>query len=226
MTMESYGQPWFPPVSKANPDGLLMVGGDLSPSWLLTAYRRGIFPWPVFDGSTEILAWFSPDPRAVLDFQDLHVPRRLQRRIRSGQFRVTLNQAFDEVVDACAAPRKQDEQTWITPRMSRAYRKLHRLGWAHSVEVWQQRSLVGGLYGVAVGGFFSGESMFHRQRDASKAAVVALVEHLRACGFRLFDVQQASPHLRRLGAREIPRSEFLRRLRGAVNLTVRFLPEN
>ncbi len=175
-------RPWFPPVWKARRDGLLMIGGELSPEWLLAAYRRGIFPWPVTEEDVEILAWFSPHPRAVLEFDNLHVHRRLQRRLRRGEFEATFDQAFYEVIEACAAPRAQSFGTWITPRMLGAYRKMHDLGWAHSVEVWQQGELVGGLYGIALGGFFGGESMFHRRRDASKAAVVFLVEHLRERG--------------------------------------------
>lgn len=199
-----------------------MVGGCLSPEWILTAYRRGIFPWPVVDEEVEILAWFSPDPRAVLDFDDLHVPQRLERRIRRGEFEVTFDQAFDEVIEACAAPRKKSDGTWITPTMVDAYQRMHDLGWAHSVEVWQSRSLAGGLYGMALGGFFAGESMFHYQRDASKAAVVFLVERLRQRGFRLFDVQQSTPHLRRMGAKLIRRREFLARLEQCLELPVTF----
>lgn len=209
-------------MRRAREDGLLLVGGQLTPDWILTAYRRGIFPWPVVDAGLEILAWFSPDPRAVLELDDLHVSRRLQRRIRSGQFRVTFDQAFADVVAGCAAPRNRETGTWITPRLAAAYGKLHELGWTHSVEVWEQEELVGGLYGIALGGFFAGESMFHRQRDASKVALAALVERLRQRGFAMFDVQQASPHLRRMGARQIPRAAFLQRLSDALDLPVSF----
>ncbi|MCL4202550.1 MAG: leucyl/phenylalanyl-tRNA--protein transferase [Pirellulaceae bacterium] len=215
-------EPWFPPVSKSRPDGLLMIGGSLSPEWILMAYRRGIFPWPVVLEDAEILAWFSPDPRAVLDFEDLHVPERLGRRIRRGEFEVTFDQAFDAVIEACAAPRRESDGTWITPAMVDAYQRMHELGWAHSVEVWQSGSLVGGLYGMALGGFFAGESMFHSRRDASKAAVVFLVERLRQRGFRLFDVQQSTPHLRRMGAKLIRRREFLARLAQCLELPVTF----
>jgi leucyl/phenylalanyl-tRNA---protein transferase len=199
-----------------------MVGGDLSPEWLLTAYRRGIFPWPCVDGDIEILAWFSPDPRAVLELDELHVPRRLQRRLRRGEFFVTLDRAFDDVIRACAAPRSEANGTWITPRMIDAFRQMHELGWAHSVEVWQDARLVGGLYGMSFGGFFGAESMFHRQRDASKAAVVFLVQHLRQRGFRLLDIQQDTEHLIRMGARLIRRDDFLRRLRRCLELPVSF----
>jgi leucyl/phenylalanyl-tRNA---protein transferase len=215
-------EPWFPPVRRSTPDGLVMVGGELTPEWLLAAYRRGIFPWPVLDEDFEILPWFSPDPRAVLDFEDLHVSSRLQRRIRRGEFRPTFDQDFSRVIEACAAPRENSSGTWITPGMRHAYRRMHDLGWAHSVEVWQDDQLVGGLYGMAIGGFFGGESMFHWRRDASKAAVVFLVERLRQRGFRLFDVQQATSHLLAMGARLIRRDVFLKRLEQCVDLPVSF----
>lgn len=199
-----------------------MVGGELYPEWLLAAYRRGIFPWPCVDGDIEILAWFSPDPRAVLELDELHVPRRLQRRLRRGEFRVTFDQAFEEVIRACAAPRGEMSGTWITARMIDAFQRVHDLGWAHSVEVWQDARLVGGLYGMSLGAFFGAESMFHRQRDASKAAVVFLVQHLRQRGFRLLDIQQDTEHLSRMGARLIRRDDFLRRLRRCLELPVSF----
>jgi leucyl/phenylalanyl-tRNA---protein transferase len=215
-------EPWFPPVSKSNPDGLLMIGGSLTPDWILSAYQGGIFPWPVLDGNVEILAWFSPDPRAVLDFDDLYVNQRLQRRLRRGEFTASFDRAFREVITACAAPRNHQFGTWITPRMIAAYCRMHDLGWAHSVEVWQDDALVGGLYGIAMGGFFGGESMFHRVRDASKAAVVFLVERLRQRGFGLFDIQQDTPHMQRMGARLIRRDEYLRRLKQSLDLPVSF----
>ncbi len=199
-----------------------MVGGYLNAPWLLAAYRRGIFPWPICDEYHEILAWFSPDPRTVLDLGDLHISRRLGRRLRSGQFDVSFDRDFEAVIGACAAPRRADPLTWITPELSAAYQQLHRQGHAHSVEVWQGSRLVGGLYGLALGGFFSGESMFHLSRDASKVALVHLVQRLRQQGFALLDVQQASPHLARMGATEIPRREFLARLKPALNLPVSF----
>lgn len=220
--MDLFAQPWFPPVRKARSDGLLMLGGELTPTWLLAAYRRGIFPWPIVWGDEEILAWFSPHPRTILEFDRLHVSRRLRRRLRSGQWRITVDRAFAQVIAACAAPRSPDTGTWITREMEMAYTRLHALGWAHSVEVWDSSQLVGGVYGVAIGGFFAGESMFHRQRDASKAALVALVERLQQWGFTLLDVQQSTPHLVRMGASEIARPQFLRRLREALNLPVRW----
>ncbi len=199
-----------------------MLGGQLTPPWLLEAYCRGIFPWPIVWGDEEILAWFSPNPRTILEFEGLHVSRRLKRRMRSGCWRITIDRAFPQVMAACAAPRSPDTGTWITREMEAAYTRLHDLGWAHSVEVWDGSRLVGGLYGVAIGGFFAGESMFHRQRDASKAALVALVERLQQRGFTLLDVQQSTPHLVRMGATEIARPQFLRRLREALELPVRW----
>jgi leucyl/phenylalanyl-tRNA---protein transferase len=214
--------PKFPPVWQSSEGGLLMVGGLLTTEWLLTAYRQGIFPWPVCDGQNEILAWFSPDPRAVLEFDRLHVSRRLRRRLNSGQFEVTFDRDFPRVIEACAELRKPNDGTWITPHLAEAYIELHRLGVAHSVEVWQDGQLAGGLYGLALGGFFAGESMFHRVRDASKVALVHIVRHLQSRGFVMFDVQQASPHLIRMGATEIPRHEFLSRLKKALELPVAF----
>lgn len=214
--------PYFPPVWKAQEDGLLMVGGCLSTDWLLAAYRRGIFPWPVTDGKREVLAWFSPDPRAILELDALHVSRRLARRLRSGQFEVTFDNEFDGVVRGCAAPRRSDGVTWITPQLAASFGQLHRRGYAHSVEVWQRGKIVGGLYGLALGGFFAGESMFHQVRDASKVALVHLVRHLKRQGFTLLDVQQATPHLTRMGAEEIPRSQFLVRLQKALADSVKF----
>jgi leucyl/phenylalanyl-tRNA---protein transferase len=216
--------PWFPPIRKARADGLLLVGGGLSPAWLLAAYQRGIFPWPMVDGDLEVLAWFSPDPRAILELDSLHVSHRLARRLRSGEFQVTVDQAFAAVVEACSEPRAEGGGTWITASLAAAYCRLHELGHAHSIEVWHEAQLVGGVYGVAGGGFFAGESMFHRRRDASKVALVHLVQRLQQRGFVLFDVQQPSGHLQSLGARVIRRSEFLHRLQRAWALPVTFGP--
>jgi leucyl/phenylalanyl-tRNA--protein transferase len=214
--------PLFPPVSRARKDGLLLVGGYLNPTWLLAAYRRGIFPWPVCDEYSEILAWFSPDPRAVLELDGLHTSRRLRRRIRSGQYTTSSDRDFAGVIRGCAAPRRDDHLTWITPELAAVYLELHRMGYAHSVETWQNGRLVGGVYGLALGGYFSGESLFHTARDASKVALVHLVRHLRQRGFELLDIQQSSPLLTRMGATEIPRRQFLERLDAALNLPVRF----
>ncbi|HEU4685040.1 MAG TPA: leucyl/phenylalanyl-tRNA--protein transferase [Nitrospira sp.] len=207
----------FPPVDRASPDGLVAIGGDLRPERLLEAYRRGIFPW--YSEGQPIL-WWSPDPRAVLFPEKLHVPRSLQRTIRRGRYSVTLDRCFQAVMTHCAGPRPQYPEggTWITPAMMQAYLALAERGYAHSVEAWEADRLVGGIYGVAIGGAFFGESMFSHEPDASKVALVSLVRQLRAWGFRLFDCQQASPHVMRLGAEEIPRPEFIRHLTAAVAL--------
>lgn len=217
-------KPRFPPVEAAGPDGVLLVGGSLAPDWMLEAYSRGIFPMPIRIDRRRLVAWLSPDPRGILELDELHVSRRLARRLRRGEFSFSVNQAFSEVVEGCAAPRGQDDECWLTLAMQNAYVNLFALGHAHSVEVWQEGRLVGGLFGVTVGGLFSGESMFHRVTDASKAALAYTVDHLRARGFTLFDVQWTNPHTRRLGARDIPRAEYLRRLQAAVSLPVRFAP--
>lgn len=207
----------FPPVEESTPEGLLAVGGDLKPERLLEAYRHGIFPW--YEEDQPIL-WWSPDPRAVLFPDKLHVPRSLDKTIRRGHFTVTLDTCFRDVMIQCAGPRPQYPEggTWITPAMIEAYTKLHELGHAHSIETWQEGKLVGGLYGVAIGGAFFGESMFSRTTDASKVALVSLVRQLRAWGFQLFDCQQASPHVMRLGAEEIPRRLFIEHLNAALTI--------
>lgn len=212
----------FPPVGQAEADGLLALGGRLTPERVLGAYRRGIFPWPLGCAGRPVLAWFSPDPRAVFELDSVRVSRRLARRIRSGCFRLTCDQAFGDVIAACAMPRTGEADTWITPDMERVYSELHRRGYAHSLEVWRADALVGGLYGVSLGGFFAGESMFHRANDASKVALVALGTHLASRGYSLFDIQQATAHALRMGAREIPRRRFLERLAHALAQPVTF----
>jgi leucyl/phenylalanyl-tRNA--protein transferase len=212
----------FPPVETANEDGLLMLGGELSVATVLTAYRRGIFPWPLVDGRQELLSWWSPDPRAIIELDQFRVSRRVQRRIRRQEFTVTFDKDFEAVIAACAAPRREDGETWITSDLNAAYNRLHREGFAHSVEVWQDERLVGGVYGIAIGGFFAGESMFHRETDASKVALFHLVGRLSERRFSLFDIQQQSPHLQRMGATEIPRREFLRRLNDAMKSRTTF----
>jgi leucyl/phenylalanyl-tRNA--protein transferase len=206
----------FPDPSRADPEGLVAHGGDLDPSTLVAAYRQGIFPWPYDEAS---LLWWSPDPRAVLPLDGLHVSRRLARTLRSKRFRITVNAAFAAVVDGCA----DRDETWITPALHAAYVRLHALGWTHSVEVWSaDGGLAGGLYGIAVGGLFAAESMFHRERDASKVAVAALVQHARRVGITLLDVQVPSPHLASLGARAISRDEYLALLGVALERRVAF----
>lgn len=197
-----------------------MLGGDLSVATLLTAYRQGIFPWPFVDRGRELLSWWSPDPRAIIELDRFHVSRRVQRRIRRGEFTVTFDKDFESVVAGCAGPRREGGETWITTELSDAYGRLHREGFAHSVEIWQDERLVGGIYGIAIGAFFAGESMFHRETDASKVALFHLVGRLRERGFSLFDIQQQSPHLKHMGAAEIPRREFLRRLDSALKARV------
>jgi leucyl/phenylalanyl-tRNA--protein transferase len=208
----------FPDPSEAEPDGLLAAGGDLSVERLLLAYSRGIFPW---HGGPPIL-WYAPDPRAVLRPAQLHVPQRLRRTLRRRGFAVTLDTAFREVVEACAAaPRPGQDGTWITPPMVDAYTELHRLGLAHSAEAWRDGRLVGGVYGPSLGGAFFGESMFHRERDASKVALVALVWQLDAWGFSLFDAQLPTPHLCRFGVEPWPRARFQAALTDALEQPTR-----
>ena len=207
----------FPPVELAlqDPNGLLAAGGDLSPRRLLDAYARGIFPW--FSGDDPLL-WWSPDPRMVLFVGELHLSRSLRRVIRSGPFQVTMDTAFRDVMLACAEPRPGQDGTWITPAMVDAYTRLAALGYAHSIEAWAGDRLAGGLYGVAIGRMFFGESMFARQTDASKVAFAALVRQLERWGFELIDCQMATSHLASLGAREIARDEFLARVSRLVRL--------
>jgi leucyl/phenylalanyl-tRNA--protein transferase len=210
----------FPPVERASAEGLLAVGGDLRPERLLKAYRHGIFPWYSDD---QPILWWSPDPRTVLFPGNLHVSRSLKRSLRPGLFSVTLDTCIADVMRHCAEPRPQypDGGTWITAEMLDAYTRLHELGYAHSVETWQEGQLVGGLYGVALGGAFFAESMFTRVSDASKVALVSLVRQLQAWEFRLMDCQQSSPHVMALGAEAIPRREFLDHLTVALNMTER-----
>ncbi len=200
----------FPSPELAEPGGLLAVGGDLSPRRLLLAYSLGIFPW---FGDDEPLLWWSPDPRCVLYPSEVRISRSLAKVLRQERFRVSFNEAFGEVVAACAISRRRQPGTWITQEMRTAYGRLHRLGYAHSVECWWGDELVGGLYGVALGRCFFGESMFHRATDASKVALVALARRLVELGWPLIDCQLPNPHLSSLGAVEIPRREFLQRLR-------------
>lgn len=208
---------FFPPAESAGPEGLLAIGGRLTPDWLIFAYRHGIFPWPIDD---DILAWWSPDPRAVLRFEDFHVARRLARTIRSGRFRATLNGDFPAVLHGCATAQSRWQATWLTRPMKYAYLRLYQLGYAHSVEVWEDDELAGGMYGVALGGMFAAESMFYYRRDASKVALYALMQHLHYRGFVLVDIQLRTAHTARLGASEISRRSYLRRLEAAVRLPV------
>lgn len=200
--------PLFPPVSHAEEDGLLAVGGDLSPERLLAAYARGIFPWYT-EGKSPIL-WWSPDPRMVLFPEELRVSKSMQQLIRREAFRVTYDQAFTSVIEACGSvPRPGQDGTWLGSAMMGAYEELHRLGHAHSVEVWQEGKLVGGLYGVAMGRTFCGESMFANVSNASKYGFITLVRDLVEAGFQLIDCQVHTEHLESLGAREIARNDFV-----------------
>ncbi len=210
---------FFPPAESAGREGLLAIGGELHPEWLLDAYSHGIFPWPFSDQS---LAWWSPDPRAVMEFDRLRVSRRLAQTCRGQRFQVTCNQDFAGVVRGCATAQDRGEHTWINPDMQTAYLRLHHLGCAHSVEVWHAGQLAGGTYGVAIGALFAAESMFRYVTDASKVAVVHLVRHLRSRGYQLLDIQQLTPHTASLGACEIRRNLYLTRLTAAISQPVTF----
>ena len=209
----------FPDPRQAEPDGLLAVGGDLSPERLLAAYAAGIFPWY---GPESPILWWSPDPRLVLDPARLHVPRSLARTRRRSPWRITVDVAFDRVIRACAETQRPDQDgTWITPAMVRAYCQLHALGFAHSFETWEGEALVGGLYGVSLGAAFFGESMFAARPDASKLAFVESVEWLAARGVRLIDCQVRTEHLMRFGAEDWPRERFLAALAAALEQPTR-----
>jgi leucyl/phenylalanyl-tRNA--protein transferase len=204
----------FPPPDYADPSGLIAVGGDLSSERLLEAYRVGIFPWYAED---QPILWWSPDPRFVLELDQFNISHSLGKTLRRRMFHVTFDRVFDEVIAACAAvPREGQSGTWITPEMREAYIKLHGLGFAHSVETWFGGKLVGGLYGVSLGKAFFGESMFHRKSDASKVALAILVEKLQKWGFHFIDSQMTTEHMIRLGAKEIPRRIFLKKLQSAL----------
>jgi leucyl/phenylalanyl-tRNA--protein transferase len=192
------------------PNGLLAAGGSLEPEWLLASYARGIFPW--YENGQPIL-WWSPDPRMVLVPQELVVSRSLGKTLRNAKFELTADTAFSDVIEACAAPRRYTDETWITREMAAAYTRLHELGLAHSFETWLDGDLVGGLYGVAIGGVFFGESMFARSTDASKVALAHAARYFSRCGIELIDCQLPSGHLYRLGARNVSRDEFLSALR-------------
>jgi leucyl/phenylalanyl-tRNA--protein transferase len=202
----------LPDPAAARRAGLVAAGGGLSVARLREAYRKGIFPW-----SADPVTWWSPDPRAVIDLsRGVRVSRRLAQKLRQGRFEVSRDRAFRQVMEACGGKRAGQNSSWISPSLTQAYVALHDAGDAHSVEVWRDGHLVGGIYGVAAGGAFAGESMFHHETDVSKIALVSLADHLRRRGFLLFDVQVANPFTRQMGAEEIPRREFLGRLRKAL----------
>src|ERR671924_2377076 len=204
----------FPPPEYADRSGLLAVGGDLSSERRLEAYRVGIFPWYSED---QPILWWSPDPRLILELGDFKISRSLRKTLNREIFQVTFDRAFEEVIRACAAvPREGQSGTWITEEMREAYINLHGLGYAHSVETWFEGQLVGGLYGISLGKAFFGESMFHRKTDASKVALAILVEKLKAWGFHFIDAQMTTDHMISLGAKEISRRVFLKRLHSAL----------
>ena len=211
----------FPGIESAFdiPDGLLAAGGDLSQERLLYAYQHGIFPW--YDSGQPIL-WWSPDPRCVLRPHEFHVSRRLRRALARSKFAVSFNQAFSDVIAACAEDRIGQEGTWITDDMTSAYTRLHEQGWAHSIEIWHESRLAGGLYGLAIGRAFFGESMFSRQTNASKAAMLALCRQMVLHDFEILDCQVESPHLVSLGASLMPRNKFAAVLQGACTATTQF----
>jgi leucyl/phenylalanyl-tRNA--protein transferase len=208
----------FPPPQAAlrNPNGLLAAGGDLSPERLLAAYRQGIFPW--YSEGDPIL-WWSPDPRMVLFPEEFNISHSLRKTLRNGRYTVHTDYAFEQVMRSCAAPREGANGTWIHEEMIAAYCELHRMGYAHSVETWMDGELVGGLYGIALGRMFYGESMFSRRTDASKIALAHLAAQLERWNFGMIDCQMNTPHLASLGAREIPRKEFIARLQDLINYT-------
>jgi leucyl/phenylalanyl-tRNA--protein transferase len=200
----------FPDPRSASPEGIVALGGDLEPASLQLAYSQGIFPWPI---SGLPLAWFCPAERAILEWSSLHIPRSLARKRKKSEFRFTINQAFDAVIAHCARVKRSGQKgTWMTQELLSAYRLFHRLGHAHSVEVWRDEMLIGGLYGVDTQGVFSGESMFHLESDTSKLAILFLMEHLHSRHSDWMDIQVMTPHMQRLGAREISRDEFLEKL--------------
>lgn len=209
----------FPPVELAlkEPDGLLAVGGDLTVARLLTAYRHGIFPW-YSDGQP--ILWWSPDPRLVLYPRNVKIHRSLAKTLRKHPFEVRFDTAFSQLIRACAGPRSDADGTWITSEMQQAYQRLHEAGYAHSIECWQQDKLVGGLYGIAIGGAFFGESMFSHVSDASKVALVYLCAHLIKWQFSIIDCQVETPHLVHMGAQSIPREEFVQHLQQNVDVAL------
>lgn len=207
----------FPDPRLANGKGLVAIGGDLSPERLLVAYRNGIFPWTVSP-----ISWWSPDPRAILEFDQLHVPESLRKILRKDIFEISIDRAFPRVIRSCATRAPGRSDTWITPEFIEAYTQLYELGHAHSLECWYNGELAGGIYGVAVGGLFAGESMFHRVSNASKIALYHLVGHLRERDFRLFDIQMLTPVTRQMGGTTIPRDDYLRRLAKALEANCEF----
>ena len=207
----------FPSPLRASAEGLVAIGGDLSVERLLLAYRSGIFPW-----TDKPVTWWSPDPRAIFELEQFHVSHSLAKIIRKGVFHITIDRTFSDVMNGCAASVPGRRTTWITREFLKGYTQLHEQGHAHSLECWQDDKLVGGIYGVAIGGFFAGESMFHRVSNASKIALYYLIEHLRQRRFTLFDIQMLTSITESLGAIQIPRVQYLKRLSLAVQKTCSF----
>jgi leucyl/phenylalanyl-tRNA--protein transferase len=200
-------------------ENLVQIGGELNVSTLLKAYRAGSFPWTVHP-----VTWWSPDPRAIIEFDEFHVSRSFAKFLRTNPFSITFDQAFREVIESCAESRPERRTTWITPEFINAYSDMHRCGYAHSLEVWQDSALVGGIYGVSIGGYFAGESMFHRVSNASKFALYSLTRHLKERGFAFLDIQMPTKITLQLGARVIPRKDFLERMHEAQKRPVSFNP--
>ena len=214
---------FFPPVEQANSRGLLAFDGELDPIWLFDAYTHGIFPWPITGFSRAAsMAWWSPNPRAIFSFNRVHVPQRLLRTIKQQRFDVVCDTDFRGVITNCATAQDREDETWITPPMIDAYCELYRLGIAHSVEAYLNDKLVGGVYGVAIHGLFAAESMFYKEPNASKVALIQLLHHLKVRDYRLVDIQMITDNTRRFGAIEIPRTEYMRRLNAALNAKVSF----
>ena len=207
----------FPHPREANLEGLVAIGGDLSVDRLMLAYRSGIFPWTI-----DPITWWSPEPRAIFEFDQFHVSRSLAKLIHQGRFQISVDRAFRQVMEGCAEAGHGRGSTWITAEFLEAYTRLHEQGHAHSLECWQGEQLVGGIYGVAIGGFFAGESMFHRVSNASKIALYHLIEHLRRREFVLFDIQMLTPITAKLGGTNVARDEYLKRLAGAVEKNCMF----
>ncbi len=210
----------FPDVEEATEEGLVAVGGDLSPQRLVLSYRQGIFPWYSKD---QPVLWWSPDPRGIIPLNKLHIGTTLQKFLKRKTYEIKFNTAFENVIRSCAVTHNDSESGWITEEMVLAYKKLHDLGFAHSVEYWKNGKLAGGLYGVAIGGLFAGESMFYKEPNASKLALIALVERMKAQGFTLLDCQMVTEATKRFGAIEISRKEYLRLLGKALSEPCKFV---
>lgn len=209
----------FPNPEQTDENGIVGWGADLHPVTLESAYKMGIFPWPLDE--TGLIPWFCPKERAILEYPKLHISRSLQKELKKNKYRFTVNQAFSKVIEACAKTKRKDQPgTWITPEMIDSYIQMHKRGTAHSVEVWEGEKLVGGIYGVSVGGYFSGESMFRKKPNTSKFALIHLMNHLHEKGLDWLDIQVMTPHMKVMGARNISRKEFLKKIVLAKNISI------